>query len=130
VLNAWDTGYIAAMDTTTIGWAVQRTGAGREPADDSEAPRESLGWEPVDPHAGIIFHARRGGRIEKGQPLATLYATTREQLAESVDLLERAIRFSPKPPPGVPLIQRIFTRKNAEAYLEDAVKVKATASSS
>jgi pyrimidine-nucleoside phosphorylase len=118
------------MDTTTIGWAVQRTGAGREPADDSEAPRESLGWEPVDPHAGIIFHARRGGRIEKGQPLATLYATTREQLAESVDLLERAIRFSPKPPPAVPLIQRVFTRKNAEAYLEDAVKVKATASSS
>ncbi|HEY1897125.1 MAG TPA: thymidine phosphorylase [Terracidiphilus sp.] len=124
VLNAWDTGYIAAMDTTTIGWAVQRTGAGREPADDSEAPRESLGWEPVDPHAGIIFHARRGDRIEKGQPLATLYATTPEQLAESIDLLERAVRISPKPPRAVPLIQRVFTRKNAEAYLGDAVKVK------
>jgi pyrimidine-nucleoside phosphorylase len=127
VLNAWDTGYIAAMDTTMIGWAVQRTGAGRELADDAEAPRESLGWEPVDPHGGIIFHARRGDRIEKGQPLATLYATTREQLAESIGLLERAIRFSPQPPPAVPLIQHVFTRKNAEAYLEDAVKVKKTA---
>ncbi len=47
-----------------IGWAVQRTGAGREKA-----------GEPVDPHAGILFHARRGARVEKGQPIATLYAT-------------------------------------------------------
>jgi pyrimidine-nucleoside phosphorylase len=124
VLNAWDTGYIAAMDTTAIGWAVQRTGAGRELADEAEVPRESLGWEPVDPHAGIIFHARRGDRIEKGHPLATLYATTREQLAESIDLLQQAIRFSPQPPPAVPLIQYVFTRENAEAYLEDAVKVR------
>jgi pyrimidine-nucleoside phosphorylase len=111
------------MDTTTSGWAVQRTGAGRETADEFDAPRESLGWEPVDPHAGIIFHARRGDRIEKGQPLATLYATTPEQLAESIDLLQQAIRFSPEPPPAVPLVQQIFTREKAEAYLRDAVKV-------
>ncbi len=35
VLNAWETGFVAAMDTTAIGWAVQRTGAGREPSEDA-----------------------------------------------------------------------------------------------
>ena len=62
--EAWETGYIASMDTTMLGWAVQGTGAGREKA-----------GEPVVPHAGIRFHARRGAFVEKGQPLATLYAT-------------------------------------------------------
>src|SRR5580698_2365956 len=70
-LAAWKAGYIAAMDTTAIGWAVQRTGAGREKA-----------GEPVDPHAGILFHARRGALVEKCQPLATLYASNEAMLAE------------------------------------------------
>jgi pyrimidine-nucleoside phosphorylase len=64
IVAAWDSGYVAEMDTTALGWAVQRTGAGREKA-----------GEPVDPHAGILFHARRGARVERGQPFATLYAT-------------------------------------------------------
>ena len=55
VVEAWESGFVAEMDTTALGWAVQRTGAGREKA-----------GEPVDPHAGIVFHARRGAQIEKG----------------------------------------------------------------
>ncbi len=57
VVPAWESGFISAMDTTALGWAVQRTGAGREKA-----------GEPVDPHAGIDFHARRGARLEKASP--------------------------------------------------------------
>ncbi|MGB6722051.1 MAG: thymidine phosphorylase, partial [Terracidiphilus sp.] len=44
VLDAWESGFVSAMDTTALGWAVQRLGAGREQA-----------GAPVDPHAGIIF---------------------------------------------------------------------------
>jgi pyrimidine-nucleoside phosphorylase len=106
VVEAWDTGYIAAMDTTMLGWAVQRTGAGREKA-----------GEPVDPHAGIAFHARRGAFVEKGQPLATLYATREEMLAEPEALLRMAIVLSEAAPEAVPLVGRIFTREDAEAYL-------------
>ena len=73
---------------------MQRTGAGRELADESEAPRESIGWEPVDPHAGIVFHARLGDHVEEGRPLATLYATTPDQIAESTALLKQAIHIS------------------------------------
>ncbi len=106
LVEAWETGYIAAMDTTMLGWAVQRLGAGREKA-----------GEPVDAHAGIHFHARRGALVEKGQPLATLYATRESMLAEPVALLRQAITFSGNPPEGVPLVSRLFTRGEAEAYL-------------
>jgi pyrimidine-nucleoside phosphorylase len=120
VLNAWESGYLDDMDTTAIGWAVQRLGAGREKA-----------GEPVDPHAGILFHARRGAHVEQGQPIATLYATTPALLAEPAALLKQAIHFSKTPPHAVPpLIQRVFTRENAEPHLQSAVKVNKTASSS
>jgi pyrimidine-nucleoside phosphorylase len=111
VLNAWDAGYISAMDTTEIGWAVQRTGAGREKA-----------GEPVDPHAGILFHVRRGAHVEQGQPIATLYATSPAMLPEPIDLLMESIAISKTPPAPVKLVGRIFTRENAEDHLRDAVR--------
>ena len=106
VVEAWQSGFIAEMDTTALGWAVQRLGAGREKA-----------GEPVDPHAGIRFHARRGCHVERGQPLATLYATAAAQLAEPVAIFHRAIRLSEASPPARPLVSRIFTRQAAEEYL-------------
>jgi len=111
VLNAWESGYISEMDTTKIGWAVQRTGAGRERA-----------GEPVDPHAGIEFHARRGARVEQGQPMATLFAASHAMLHEPIVLLKAAITISSSPPERVKLISGIFTRENAEAHLRNAVR--------
>ena len=111
VLAAWESGYIAEMDTTKIGWAVQRTGAGREKA-----------GEPVDPHAGILFRARRGAYLEKGQPIATLYATTSVMMAEPLVLLREAITLSPRSPEPVALVSRIFTSETAEQFLENAVR--------
>ena len=91
VVVAWESGYVAEMDTTALGWAVQRTGAGREKA-----------GEPVDPHAGILFHARRGAKVERGQPLATVYATQTENAGgASGDLSNRPWRFSKTPPDAV-----------------------------
>jgi len=106
MLTAWESGFITEMDTTKIGWAVQRTGAGREKA-----------GEPVDPHAGILFHARRGAYVEKGQPIATLYATKPEMLPEPIALLKDAITLSAVAPEPVPLVSQIFTRETAEEYL-------------
>jgi len=105
-LKAWQSGYVAEMDTTALGWAVQRTGAGREKA-----------GEPVDAHAGIVFHARRGALVEVGQPFATIYATTEAMLAEPAEILKRAVRFSSEPPSPVDLVSRVFTRETAERYL-------------
>jgi pyrimidine-nucleoside phosphorylase len=111
VLTAWGSGYVAEMDTTKIGWAVQRTGAGREKA-----------GETVDPHAGIEFYARRGARVEQGQPVATLYATNEALLPEPIALLKEAITMSNAPPGAVPLVGRIFTRETAEDHLQNAVR--------
>jgi len=111
VLAAAESGFVSEMDTTYLGWAVQRLGAGREKA-----------GEPVDPHAGIDFHARRGARVEQGEPLATLYATSPALLAEPIEILKDAIVISQTPPDAVPLVNRIFTRETAENYLQDAVR--------
>lgn len=111
VLPAWGTGYITAMDTMEVGWAVQRTGAGREKA-----------GEPVDAHAGIEFHARRGAEVRADEPLATLYGTSEAHLDEAEARLRTAIRIGAEPPRETPpLVSRIFTRENAEAYLQKAV---------
>ena len=107
ILYAWESGFIAEMDTTKIGWAVQRLGAGREKA-----------GEPVDPHAGILFHARRGAQVEQGQPIATLYATSPAMLEEPVALLKNAITIGELRLKTVPLVSRIFTLETAEAHLE------------
>lgn len=108
-LKAWQTGYVAEMETMELGWAVQRLGAGREKA-----------GEPVDPHAGIEFHAKRGARVVKGQRFATLYATNEAMLAEPVERIKRAVTITAKAPENdIPLVSHIFVRENAEAYLKD-----------
>ncbi|HTJ31075.1 MAG TPA: thymidine phosphorylase [Acidobacteriaceae bacterium] len=99
-------GYITAMDTTMLGWAVQRTGAGREHA-----------GQPVDPHAGIRFHARRGARVEKGEPIATLYARREDLLDEPETLLRRAITIGEEAPEAAPLVSATLTREKAESLL-------------
>jgi pyrimidine-nucleoside phosphorylase len=106
VLTAWQTGFISEMDTTALGWAVQRLGAGREKA-----------GEPVDPHAGIAFHAKRGTRVQLGQPLATLYATKPERIAEPIELIRKAVTIADRAPQPVKLVSRVFTRETAENFL-------------
>jgi pyrimidine-nucleoside phosphorylase len=111
VLAAWASGYVSKMDTMALGWAVQRTGAGREVA-----------GAPVDPHAGILFHARRGARVEKGQPFATIYATDESMLDEPAELIRKAVTLAPEPPAPVPLVSRILTRDEAEAHLRNTIR--------
>ena len=115
VLRAWRTGYINAMDTMEIGWAVQRTGAGRERA-----------GEVVDPHAGIRFHARRGAHVIKGEPIATIYGSSEAHLAEPAARLTSAIQIGDLAPAHVPMVNRIFNRESAEAYLAETANVGKT----
>ncbi len=105
-LTAAQSGWIAALDTTALGWAVQRLGAGRETA-----------GAPVDPHAGIRFHHRRGDRLQEGDPFATLYATRADLFPEAIDLIQSAIQWSDTPPQPVPLVHSILDRARAQAIL-------------
>lgn len=119
-VKAWESGYVAEMDTTALGWAVQRTGAGREKAGKHGAPGDrssSPGLDPVDPHAGILFHARRGARVEPGQPFATIFASNAEMLAEPAELIRKAVVIAEKPPAPTKLVGRIFTLQSAKEFL-------------
>jgi len=76
-------GYLSRIDTTTVGWAVQRLGAGRvRPG------------EPIDPHAGLAVHAKLGQPVQAGEPLYTLFAASEPLFAEPLALLARAVTIT------------------------------------
>jgi pyrimidine-nucleoside phosphorylase len=100
-------GYLAQIDCTQVGWAVQRLGAGRERA-----------GEPVSAHAGLEMHVKLGNRIEAGEPLCTLFSDHESRFAEPEALLRRALVIADEPAPAEPLIQEIITAENKKQYLE------------
>jgi pyrimidine-nucleoside phosphorylase len=102
-------GYLAQIDCTQVGWAVQRLGAGRERA-----------GEPVDAHAGIEMHAKLGSRVEAGKPLCTLFASNESLLAEPETLLRSALVIADAPRAVAPLVQEIITTANKKEFLESA----------
>ena len=68
---AKESGYITFMDTESCGIASAMLGAGRETKDSG-----------IDFAAGIIIHKKVGDYVEKGESLATMYAS-REELFEA-----------------------------------------------
>lgn len=102
-------GYLAHVDCTQVGWAVQRLGAGREHA-----------GEPVSVHAGLEMRVKLGGKVEAGQPLCTLFADHDARFAEPEALLRQALMIADDPAPIAPLVQEIITADNRKQYLEAA----------
>jgi pyrimidine-nucleoside phosphorylase len=92
-ITAPRTGYIASMDTEGIGITAMMLGAGREKAEDT-----------IDYGAGIIIHAKTADRIEKGQPLATLYTSSNEKASEGEEKYLSCITYSDAPTQRPPAI--------------------------
>ena len=98
VLRADRAGYLAGMDCTEVGWAVQRLGAGREvPAG------------PVAAHAGIEMHAKIGDRVSAGQPLMTLFTEDAALLDTPERMLRETLRVAEEQPVRAPLIRQAIT---------------------
>ena len=97
VLRADRDGYLAGMDCTEVGWAVQRLGAGRE-----------MPGGPVAAHAGIEMHAKIGDRIQAKQPLVTLFAEDAALLDTPERMLRNTLRIADEPPVGMPLIRQVI----------------------
>ncbi|MCX8051875.1 MAG: thymidine phosphorylase [Chlorobi bacterium] len=87
VIESPRSGYIAGFATRQIGLMLVELGAGRKRASDA-----------VDPAAGVVFGVQRGDHIEKGEPLATLYATDRARLEACAQMLLRCIEIADAPP--------------------------------
>lgn len=92
-VKAAESGYIARAAAEQIGRASVLLGAGRETADSA-----------IDFGAGIMLHKNRGDRVEKGEPLATLYSSTDARCREAAEYLQGAFAFSAEPLKEPPLI--------------------------
>ncbi len=107
VFRAPSSGFLQALDTTAVGWAVQRLGAGR-----------SAPGEPVDPHAGLLMHHKLGDEVKAGEPLCTLYAARESLFAEPLALLARAATIGEEPVEPPPLLREVVTRETLSGTFE------------
>lgn len=92
-------GYLFSMDTTAVGWAVQRLGAGR-----------TRPGEQVAAHAGLELHAKIGAQLRDGEPVFTLFADDPARFDEPEHLLAEAIVIADAPPRSTPLVHEVLTR--------------------
>jgi thymidine phosphorylase len=79
---AESSGYVNELDALAVGTASWRLGAGRARKED-----------PVQFGAGIILHAKRGEKIEKGAPLLTLYTDEPERFDRAIEALSGGIKI-------------------------------------
>ncbi len=78
-----ESGWICGMDTTALGLAAQRMGAGRLRKEDV-----------IDPAVGFVLRARIGDRVEKGQEIGTLHARCPEDADRAEEAIRGALRLS------------------------------------
>jgi pyrimidine-nucleoside phosphorylase len=98
VVKAERAGYLAGMDCTQMGWAVQRLGAGRARPGDV-----------VSAQAGIEMHAKIGDRVEAGQALVTLFAEEERLLDEPEEMVRETMRIADKRPMPAPLVREVVS---------------------
>lgn len=75
--------YVERIDALDVGRAMITLGAGRRQKEDD-----------VDPLAGCILHKRQGEPVAAGDILATVYASSEDRLASTVDALTAAWSYS------------------------------------
>ena len=82
VILAEASGFVNELDALAVGTASWRLGAGRARKED-----------PVQFGAGIVIHAKRGEKIEKCQPLLTLYTDESERFERAIEALAGGIKI-------------------------------------
>jgi len=85
VIVAESSGFVNELDALAVGTASWRLGAGRARKED-----------PVQFGAGIVIHAKRGEKIEKGAPLLTLYTDESERFERAIEALSGGIKIEEK----------------------------------
>jgi pyrimidine-nucleoside phosphorylase len=90
-------GFLAAIDCDQLGWAVQRSGAGR-----------TLPGERVAAHAGVETHKKVGDLVKAGETIFTIYVEQEARLAPVADLLSHCFTVSAQPPQAAPLVFEVF----------------------
>ena len=96
-------GHLVTVDARILGHLAVRLGAGRHRAED-----------PVDPAVGVELLARRGDRVEAGQPLALLHVRRGSSRAHRESWLREAasaFEVRARPAAATPLVlERVLAR--------------------
>lgn len=87
------TGTIQSINAEAVGIAACELGAGRRTKEDA-----------IDPAVGLIFHKKRGAKVETGEPILTIHYNDDKNLEGAKKLLRRAINIGDGPAKEVPLI--------------------------
>ena len=96
-LTAPVSGYISMLDALTVGRSELILGGAREKK-----------GEPIDHAVGVVLHKKVGDWVEKGEPLMTIHANSRERFEEAKLFLLGAYEFSDDPPEVPPLIHDLI----------------------
>ena len=90
-------GFLSVVDCEQVGWAVQRSGAGR-----------TRPGEGVSAQAGVETHKKVGDPIAAGDTLFTIYVEEEWRLEPVAGILRQCFTLSAEPPSPVPLIYKVI----------------------
>jgi len=90
-------GFISGIETRSVGFASQHSGAGRATKDD-----------PIDMAAGIALCRKVGDRAAKGDILATVYGNSAEKVGNAAAELGNAFHISGEAPGKRELIKKVI----------------------
>ncbi|MBR4162268.1 MAG: thymidine phosphorylase, partial [Solobacterium sp.] len=94
-------GYVTSMNAEKIGTSAQMLGAGREKKGDA-----------IDPSVGLVMKVRCGSRVQKGDPLCTMYVNEEKRFAEAEQLFLSAIEISDEEKEKTPMIYGVVTEED------------------
>jgi len=103
VYSAARTGTVLRVEPRTIGRAIVQMGGGRQKVDDV-----------VDPSVGFVISARPAQQVERGEPLASIYARSEADVALARRALDAAIVIGGGEQPRLPLITARVTAAGIE----------------
>jgi pyrimidine-nucleoside phosphorylase len=99
-------GYVASVEPRRIGRGIVSLRGGRTRMDDV-----------IDPVTGFVITAKPGAPVSRGEPLATVYGSTDDDLTTGLNVLAEAITISEQPPADtIPLISHRVSGRGVETY--------------
>jgi pyrimidine-nucleoside phosphorylase len=91
-------GFLASVDCDQVGWAVQRSGAGR-----------TVPGEAVSAHAGVETHKKVGDPVAAGDTIFTVYVEDEARLPSVAATLNQCFMLSAEPPAPEPLVYQVIS---------------------
>ena len=91
-------GYVGAIATTAVGLAALHLGAGRVRKEDA-----------IDHAVGVVCLAKRGGRVESGDPLAEIHARDEDSAARAADEVTAAYSIVDTEPERRPIVFEVLS---------------------